>query len=243
VRPRAKQHPAGPTHGRQAGFTLIELLVSIIIMAIVGTMLVNTWISLQRAFEYTQADNLAASTGRDALDRASSELRAAQPSTLYSTTPSPAFCVTNSSYPCDNYDCTFYSPYNNPSTNLYSGIAGTAQSVLTEIYIDQTVSGQQKTLWLWRDTNHDGAMDAGDQKIKLAANVVNTTLSTPRKMFQYVLDTTGQGVYTTVDSLTSTNVKAVVAVNMEVVIDANLKNRPTQIDFVSTVRPRNVAAN
>jgi hypothetical protein len=30
---------------------------------------------------------------------------------------------------------------------------------------------------------------------------------------------------------------------MEVVIDANLKNRPTQIDFVSTVRPRNVSAN
>jgi prepilin-type N-terminal cleavage/methylation domain-containing protein len=240
---RATPRSAGPARGRQGGFTLIELLVSMIILAIVGTMLVDTWISLQRAFEYTQADNLAASTGRDALDRASSELRAAQPSTLYGTTPTAAFCVTNSSYPCDNYDCTFYSPYNNPQTNLYSGVAGTGQSVLTEIYINQSVSGAQKTLMLWRDTNHDQVQDAGDQFIKLASNVVNTTLSTPRPMFQYVLDTSGQGVYTTVSSLSSTNVKAVVAVNMEVVIDANLKNRPTQIDFVSTVRPRNVSAN
>ena len=43
---------------RQTGFTLIELLVSMIILAIVGTMLVTTWISLQRAFEFTQADKL-----------------------------------------------------------------------------------------------------------------------------------------------------------------------------------------
>ena len=46
-----------------------------------------------------------------------------------------------------------------------------------------------------------------------------------------------------VDSLTSSNVNAVVAVNIEVVVDANLNNRPSYVDFVSTVRPRNVSAN
>jgi hypothetical protein len=96
---------------------------------------------------------------------------------------------------------------------------------------------------LWRDVNGNGLNDAGDQNILLARNVVNSTLSAPRKMFQYVLDSTGNGVYTTVDSLTTANAKAVVAVNIEIVIDANLKSRPTYVDFVSTVRPRNATTN
>ena len=186
----------GERRARQAGFTLVEILVAMLIMGIVGTLLVNTWISLQRAFEFTQADNTAASTGRHALDRISSELRDAQPSTLYGATPTPAFCVTNSTYPCNNSSCTFYSPYNNSSTYLGSGIAGTGASVLTELYIDTSGTAAQKKLMLWRDLNHDGVQDAGDQYIQLGNNIVNTTLSTPRKMFQYVLDTTGQGAYT-----------------------------------------------
>ena len=35
----------------------------------------------------------------------------------------------------------------------------------------------------------------------------------------------------------------VVAVNVEIVVDSNLNNRPTYVDFVSTVRPRNVSAS
>ena len=240
MRPPATQYAAGQKRAREAGFTLVEILVSMIIMAIVGTLLVNTWISLQRSFEFTQADNLAASTGRDAIDRVSSELRDAQPCATCTSTP---FCVTNASYPCDNTHCTFYSPYNNKNTYLGTGTNGQGTAVLTSIYLDSSGTSAQKKLWLWRDLNGDGLNDAGDQTILLANNVVDSTLSAPRKIFQYVLDTTGNGTYTTVDSLNSTNVKAVVAVNIEVVIDANLNFRPTYVDFVSTVRPRNASAS
>jgi hypothetical protein len=85
--------------------------------------------------------------------------------------------------------------------------------------------------------------DAGDQTILLATNVVNTAASVNRPIFTYVLDTNGNGVYTLANSLNSGNAKSVVAVKIEVVVDANLNNRPTYVDFVSTVRPRNVSTN
>jgi prepilin-type N-terminal cleavage/methylation domain-containing protein len=226
---------------RQTGFTLIELLVSMIILAIVGTMLVTTWISLQRAFEFTQADNTAASTGRDAIDRVASEVRAAQPCTLSPTTP---FCLTlTTPYVCDNYDCTFYSPYNNKNAAANSGTSGQSAAVLTSIYLDTSGTTSQKKLKLWRDLNGNGVNDAGDQTILLATNVVNTAASVNRPIFTYVLDTNGNGVYTLANSLNSGNAKSVVAVKIEVVVDANLNNRPTYVDFVSTVRPRNVSTN
>ena len=234
------QAPLGRNGARQAGFTLIEILISMIILAIVSTMLVGTWISLQRSFEFSQADNTAASSGRDSIDRVSSELRAAQPCALSPSTP---FCVTNVAYPCDNWHVTFYSAYNNKNAATASGSGGESAAILTSIYLDTSGATPQKNLWLWRDVNGNGLNDAGDQNILLANNVVNSTLSAPRKMFQYVLDSTGTGVYTTVDSLTAANAKAVVAVNIEIVIDANLKSRPTYVDFVSTVRPRNATTN
>jgi prepilin-type N-terminal cleavage/methylation domain-containing protein len=235
------QTPLRQKRARQAGFTLIEILIAMIILAIVSAMLVGTWISLQRSFEFSQADNTAASTGRDALDRIASELRAAQPTATSATTP---FAVTLASpYVCDKWDCTFYSPYNNASTFSGSGSSGLSPtaSILTSIYLDTSGTSPQKKLKMWRDLNRNGVNDAGDQTILLANNVVSSTMSVPRPIFQYLFDT--NGTYSTTDTLSSGNAKAVVAVNVEVVIDANLSSRPLYVDFVSTVRPRNVSTS
>lgn len=224
---------------RQAGFTLVELLVTLIILGIVSSMLVGTWISLQRSFAFSRANNTAASTGRDTLDRIASELRDAQPSVTSATTP---FCVTLASpYVCDKWDCTFRTPYNNNNAMLGSGIDGQQATILTSIYLDTSGTSPQKKLKMWRDLNGDSINDAGDQTIQLATNVVSSTLSVPRPIFQYVFDT--NGTYSTTDTLTSANAKAVVAVNVEVVIDANLASKPLYVDFVSTVRPRNVSTS
>ena len=235
------QTPPAQRRERQAGFTLIEILISMIIMAVVGTMLVGIWISLQRSFEFTQSDNTAASTGRDALDRVSSELRDAQPSTASTATP---FCLTLSSpYVCDANDCTFYSPYNNPSTAqtaVYVPTSGESTSVLTSIYLDTSGTSPEKTLWLVRDTNHDGVFDTGDQMIKLATNVVNTSTKINKPIFSYLLHASATASFVPAASLTSANVGQVVAVNIELVVDSNLNARPTYFDLVSTVRPRNV---
>jgi len=226
---------------RQDGFTLIEVLVSMLIMAIVSTMLIGIWIVLTHTSAFAQADNTAASTARDALDRVSAELRDAQPNSSASTTP---FIFTMSSpYVCDSNDCTFYSSYNNSQTAAQSGANGEAKVLPTAIWLDTSGTANQKKLWWTRDTNNDGVIgDVGDKSILLANNVVNTVASVNRPIFTYVFrDKTG--TYTTATTLTATTVANLVAINVEIVVDANLNDKPTYIDFVSTVRPRNEGTN
>ena len=227
-------------HGRrQAGFTLVELVVAMFIMGIVSTMLVGTWISLQRSADFSEQKTQAAAAGRDALDRVSSELRDAQP--CASSTASP-FCSTLSSpYVNDSYDCTFYTPYNNPSAAAQSGTGGQAQSVLTSIYLDTSGTQSQKKLMMIHDTNHDGVFDTGDQVMTLATNVVNSaTASTGRSSATSLTQTarTARPVASPAPPRPS-----VVAVNIEVVLDTNLLSKPTYVDLVSTIRPRNASAN
>jgi prepilin-type N-terminal cleavage/methylation domain-containing protein len=225
---------------RQDGFTLIEVLVSMIIMSIVTAMLVGIWIVLLHSSAFAEADNTASSTGRGALDRVAAELRDAQPPNSTSTTP---FIFTMSSpYVCDANDCVFYSSYNNAGTALQSGANGEAKVLPTAIWLDGSGTTSQKKLWWWRDTNTNGLVDSADQTILLANNVVNTASSVNRPIFTYVFrDKTG--AYTTATSLTATTVANLVSVNVELVIDANLNDKPTYIDFVSTVRPRNQGTN
>ena len=227
----------------QAGITLVELLVAMVVLGIVSTMLVGTWISLQRAFAYVRADTAAGATGRDALSRISSELRDAQPNPSGTPASSTALVVTlTTPYVCDANDCVFYSAYNNSAAALQSGSSGTSQLRLTAIWLDTSGSAVQKKLYWQRDTNGDGALNASDRKILLADNVVNTATSVNKPIFQYVLrDSTGS--YTFPTSLTSSNVASLVAVNVELVVDANLGHSPTYVDLVSTVRPRNAGTN
>jgi type II secretory pathway pseudopilin PulG len=217
-----------------------------VVLVIVSTMLVGTWISLQRAFGYARADTAAGATGRDALSRISSELRAAQPNPSGTPASSTSFVLTlTAPYVCDANDCVFYSAYNNSGAAAQSGSNGTAQLRLTAIWLDTSGSAAQKKLYWQRDTNGDGALGSGDIKILLADNVVNTALSPVKPIFQYVLrdSSTYPPIYTFPTSLTSTNVALLVAVNIELVVDANLAHTPTYVDLVSTVRPRNAGTN
>jgi prepilin-type N-terminal cleavage/methylation domain-containing protein len=226
----------------QAGITLVELLVAMVVMGIVTTMLVGTWISLQRAFAYVRADNTAGATGRDALSRISSELRAAQPNPSGNPASATSFVLTlTTPYVCDANDCVFYSAYNNSSTASLSGTSGTNQLRLTAIWLDTSGSAAQKKLYWQRDTNGDGTLNASDRKILLADNVVNTQASISRPIFTYVLRA-GE-TYSTATSLTGTNVGSLVAVNVELAVDANVGHTPTYVDLVSTVRPRNAGTN
>ncbi len=202
-------------------------------------MLVTIWFSLQRSADFSEQKNMAASTSRGVLDRVSSELRDAQPCAASTATP---FCVTlTSPYVCDGYDCTFYSPYNNANAATQSGTNGQAQARLTSIYLNTSGTSPGKTLMMVIDSNNTGSFGAGDQTMTLATNVVNTSASVNRPIFTYVLD--NSGTYTTTTSLTAANVNSVVAVNIEIVVDTNMLAKPTYMDLVSTVRPRNVSSN
>jgi prepilin-type N-terminal cleavage/methylation domain-containing protein len=244
---RAPTHTLKGKRSSQAGLTLIEILISMIVLAIVSSMLVGTWIELQHTFAFAQADNTAGATGRDALDRVSSELRAAQPNPSGTPASATPFVLTlTTPFVCDKNDVTFYSAYNNSAaaadgTGPSPG-TGTAALRLTAIWLDTSGTTAQKKLYWQRDTNGNGQLDAGDKTILLANNVVNTAASVNKNIFQYVFRDTS-GTYSTADSLTSGNVAALVAVNIELVVDANLADKPTYVDLVSTVLPRNAGTN
>jgi prepilin-type N-terminal cleavage/methylation domain-containing protein len=229
----------------QAGVSLIELLVSMIIMAVVTTMLVGTWLQLNRTAEFARADNTAGATGRDALDRVSAEIRDAQPLTTASTTPF-IFTMTTP-FVNDANDCVFYSAYNNALTSSQSGTDGKAQLLPTAIWLDTSGTSPQKKLYWQRDTNKNGVLDSGDRITLLANNVVNSTISPTKPIFTYVFynKTTGFSSSTTLsNTVGSANyVGSLVTVNIELVVDANLTHKPTYVDIVSTVRPRNVVTN
>jgi prepilin-type N-terminal cleavage/methylation domain-containing protein len=227
----------------QAGFTLIEILISMIIMTIVTTMLVGIWIVLLHTSAFAEADNTASATGRDSLDRVTAEIRAAQPNPSATPAAATPFVLTLAApNVCDAYDCTFYSAYNSTGIGAAGAGTGTGALRLTSIWLDQSGTAQQKKLMWTRDTNGNNVIDANDKSFVLANNVVNTALSPVRPIFTYVFrDKTG--TYTTATSPTSANVASLVAVNIELVIDANLADKPTYVDFVSTVRPRNVAGS
>jgi type II secretory pathway pseudopilin PulG len=249
------RRPWGQRRPAQAGITLVELLVSMIILGVVSTMLITSWISLQRAFAFTSQDNKARATARDAINRISSEIRVAQPLTPAPTnTPSPTttpfYIPVPTTTPywsgtaawCDGYNCTFYSAYNNPLAYSQSGDTGLGKVALTAIWLDTSGSKPQKTLYWQRDTNGILGLDAGDRKVALATDVVNTYSGINKQIFTYNLYDASAG-YSTTNLLTSANVASVVSVQIDLVIDANVSHAPRYIELMTTVEPRNQGSN
>jgi len=240
--------------GTQAGVTLVELLVSMIILAVITTMLVVTWISLQSSYAQTvNADN-ARSSARDALTRISSEIRGAQPSPG-ATAGSAVFTVAN------QWEVDFYSSYNQPGTSADG--TGTGALALTRIYLGNpdgttpplTTAPYQKNLFWQRDTAAPiGSFTSADRSVVLATNVVNTGLAdtsvTPNTtytaIFRYATRdaTSGDLVWTdNNDGSLNSNLAKIVAVNVRLLIDANLNHSPTRIDLQTLVSPRNAPQN
>ena len=234
----------------QAGVSLVELLVSMIIFSIVTTMLIVGWISLQSSSAQTVNADDARSTARDALTRISSEIRGAQPSPG-ATAGSAVFTVAN------QWEVDFYSSYNQPGTSADG--TGTGTLALTRIYLGNsdgttpplTTAPYQKNVYWQRDTAAPiGSFTSADRSVVLATNVVNTGLAdtsvTPNTtytaLFRYATrDTTsGNLVWTdNNDGSLNSNLAKIVAVNVRLIIDANLNHTPTRIDLQTLVSPRN----
>ena len=245
------QTPLRGKRESQAGLSMAELLVAMVIVTIVGTMLVASWISLQRSFAFAQAKNTARATARDALARMSSELRAAQPPTDSSITP--FYLLLAPPYVCGETSCVFYSAYNN-SAAAQDG-TGRAQLRLTKIWLDKVSwrDTAKTTLYWQRDRNNDRIFSAAvdGSPLPIATGVVNAAASVNKPIFTYtILDPYGRFV-PGVTNLTSSNVAYVRSVQIRLVVwagrwrpyvavvDGDLSRNPRYIDLTTTVRPRN----
>lgn len=242
--------------GSQTGITLIELLVAMIILSIVSTMLVGTWISLQRAYSFTIKANTARATARDAIGRISSELRDAQPTTLATATPTPVpaavFIVAKP------MEASFYSAYN--QAGAQNDTTGTAAMRLTRIWLDTATvlpppaKPESKTLYWQRrtDTSTSGAWtDATVRKVVLAQNVVNNSVPDPSvtptsaytPVFKYCYRDTLNVAQWTDNSAGTLDLTKIIAVRVRLIVDANVNRTPTYVDLTTTVRPRNASGN
>jgi len=231
------QTPLRGKRESQAGLSMAEILVATVIVTVIGTMLVGSWISLQRSFAFAQAKNTARATARDALARVSSELRAAQPPDDSSITP--FYLALAAPYVCGTTSCVFYSAYNNSAA---ADGTGRAQLRLTAIWLDTSGTKAQKTLYWTRDTNKsfllgDTVGGIADTTRILAENVVNTAFVNKPVFTYWRPDTTFGWISST--SLTSSNVAKLCAVQIELLVDADLSHNPSYIDLTTTVRPRN----
>lgn len=230
----------------EAGVTLIELLVVMVVFGIVSTMLVQGWISLQKSSVALGRDNAARATVRDATARVSSELRAAQPTTLPTpaTTTMPTLPVFTEA---SRYSVTFYSAYNSGAANADG--SGLAALQPTRIFLDvgtpQTDPWNplRRTLYLQRDMNKNGVFtDPGDRTMVLARNVANTDVSdstngsayTPVFRYAYLED---GGIYWTDDAAAA--LSSIVGVRVRLIVDAKMGGQSRYIDTTTTVRLRN----
>jgi prepilin-type N-terminal cleavage/methylation domain-containing protein len=225
----------------QSGMTLIELLAAMAILGVLSTMLIMGWVNLQRASAFSVQENHARATARDALSRAASEIRDAQPSALPTASPTAvaAGAVLTDAQPMS---ATFLSVYNLPHAG--DDLTGVGARRLTRIRLDTGGSTPQKTLWWERDSNNNGSFgDSTDRKIILARNVVNSSVpstGSPTAVFSYGYRPNASSPIEWTDNLDSSlDLTKIWAVRVRLIIDANLKRAPRAIDVVTTVLPRN----
>lgn len=216
----------------QAGITLIELMVSTVILGIITTMLVFTWISLQDSYGYSVTADDANTTVRYAVNLMSRALRDAQPQVI--ATPAPAVITLATPTEVD-----FTSAFNNPATTANG--SGTSAVQLMRFYLDTSGSTAQKTLY-WQINNGSG----WNQGTTLAQNVVNNSLAntnvTPNTSYTAIftygyLDANGN--YQTTDTVPSASLASIISVQIQLIVDTNLNRPPKYADLQTTVSLRN----
>ncbi|MEZ5125480.1 MAG: type II secretion system protein [Thermoleophilia bacterium] len=215
---------------QQHGMTLIELLVSMVILAIVSTMIVMGWTSLQSAYSATVKGSAARDNARDAVSRMTRELRSMQPAT------SGGSLIVSA----DSNEITFYSAFNNTAAANDPGTNGLGHVALVRYWYvhDANTDPEQWRIYRRRDADGDGALTANDPTMIVASNIVNgTTLpghSEPIPVFQYFAAGNATALSTPVS-----DVSDIATISIRVVTDLNPEHTPTYFDLVTTIKPRN----
>jgi prepilin-type N-terminal cleavage/methylation domain-containing protein len=240
----------------QAGITLIELLVSIVVLAILSTMLVTVWLNVNRSSTSVVIASDSRATARDAMSRISSELRGAQPTALPTATPSAT--ATPSRQPpftmAAPMEVRFYSAFNNSSPSSYGGSRLTALRP-TRIWLDTATvpsapwSAQGRTLYLQRDMNINGSFtDSVDRSMVLARNVFNNKIADSANgtaytaVFRYAYRDAGGHIVWTDNAGSTLILGSIVAIRVRLIVDTNSSRAPNYIDTSTTVRPRNASS-
>jgi type II secretory pathway pseudopilin PulG len=209
---------AARTHEPQAGISLVELLIGMTILAIVTTMIIMSWTSLQSSYSSTVKGSEARNTARDAMERMRREIRDIQP---------PIGQVGGITQAGAD-EIRFTTAFNDPGTD------GNGRILLTRYYYsyDNTKTPDQWRLLRQRDSNNDGSF-TGESTMVVARNVVNGVVpsaGSPTPVFEYF----------GVDGMATSVLTEIATVQIRVISDLNPAHSPTYFDLMTTVQPRNL---
>jgi prepilin-type N-terminal cleavage/methylation domain-containing protein len=203
---------------KQQGITLVELLVVMVIMSIVTTMIIITWIALQNSYAFTVDSTNQRVAARDTMARMVRELRDAQGS----VTDSAIISAT-----ANRVD--FMTTFNDPGAN------NTGVNRLTRYQYDPSA----ETITRTRDTNNDG-IGPGDRTMVLVHNVVNGSApgygNPPVFSYDYY-DADGN---LHLASTTPPDPTAIVSIHIRVLVDLQPGHSPRLMDLTSTAQLRNM---
>ena len=217
---------------RQRGVTLIELLVAIVIMGVLSTMIIGSWIALTDAYSSTSRANRQRDAANFAIARMAREIRDAQKLT---GAGGEAIVMARAD------EIRFYSTFN-------TGTAAdpTARPRLTRFILRETDPTSHVATVYRELAGDDGAFDAvpggDDVSTVLVRDVVDVRSLTDLFVYSGINSTTGV-MYQSVES-TATPVlmpaSRVQTVRITLHVDLNPGKSPNYMDISTTVEPRNM---
>lgn len=208
-----------PSLRRQHGMTLVELLVAMIIMGVLTTMIIGTWISLTSAYSYTSRSDRQRDFANQAIARMAREVRDAQ-KVPGSTTGAFTFAYPN--------QIRFYSTF-----NMAGNSDPTSTPRLTRFMLRNGA--------VYRDlAGNDGIFGTGDDVSRLLVkDVVNVSQATDLFRYSAINATTGQ-MYQSSGETTLVPAARIQTVRILLLVDLNPGKSPNYMDISTTVEPRNM---
>jgi type II secretory pathway pseudopilin PulG len=206
--------------------TFVELLVAMLIMGILTTMIIGSWVALTRAYSSTSKSNRQRDFATQAISRMAREIRDAQ------KIPSGTSAAFVRAYP---KEIRFYSTFNTSDADNPTTTPRLTRYILKETDATTHVGA------IYREfPGPDKSFDTGDDlSYRVVGDVVN--LRTGDDLFTYyAVDPATGNMYRSDGMATLVPADRVQTVGVLLQVDLNPGRSPNYMDIETTVEPRNV---
>jgi type II secretory pathway component PulJ len=199
--------------------TLVELLAAMVVMGILTTMIIGSWVALSKSYSFTTRSDKQRDVANQAMSRMAREIRDAQ---AVPGGTSGAFTRANP------YEVRFYSTFNRQGAPDPTTPPRLTRFILRNGAIYRELPGT------------DGLFDTGDDvSYLLVKDVVNQ--QTGDDVFKYsAIDSTTMHMYHSEGTTTVVQPSRIQTVSIFLQVDLNPGKSPNYMDIATTVEPRNV---